>query len=36
MENTQYLYRVLVGRPGKKTPLGRSKSRQDDVFKWII
>jgi hypothetical protein len=34
--NRRGAYRVLVGRPGGKRPLGKPSHRWEDTLKWIF
>jgi hypothetical protein len=36
MEDRRSAYVVLVGRPDGKRPLGRSRHRNENSFKWIF
>jgi hypothetical protein len=36
MRERRGIYRVLVGRPEGKRPLGRPRHRWEDILRWIF
>jgi len=36
MEETRGVYRVLVGKPEGKRPMGRPRRRWEDCIRWIF
>jgi len=36
MGERRSIYRVLVGKPEGKSPLGRPRHRREEIFRWIF